>query len=263
MKKLLIFCLIVLIITGTLAFASAQEMPYFNDFCGILSDAEAENTEQKCAKAGDEYGADIVIVITDDSEGKTAEQYADDFYDYNGYDKSDTRGGVILAVCMDTREYSIVTTGKAIQAFSLSDIETIYDDMEYYMRNEEYTAAFDTYINDVSYKIAQANGIEYKEETPASLEKTPNPAVNAGIALAIGFIISLVAVLFMRAQLKSKRMRRDADPYIKEGSLDIKESYDMFLYSSITKVRINNNSGNGTHIGSSGTPHGGGGGRHF
>lgn len=32
-----------------------------------------------------DWNMDFVVVTTEDAEGKTSEEYADDYYDYNGY----------------------------------------------------------------------------------------------------------------------------------------------------------------------------------
>ena len=70
----------------------------------------------------------------------------------------------------------------------------------------------------------------------------------------------------MIAKLKSVHMQAAAGNYVKDGSVDISEMRDLYLYSNITKrarPKNDNNSGGGssTHISSSGETHGGGGGK--
>ena len=41
--------------------------------------------------------------------GKTAEAYADDYYDYNGYGYGENDDGLLLLVSMGEREWAITT----------------------------------------------------------------------------------------------------------------------------------------------------------
>ena len=80
----------------------------------------------------------------------------------------------------------------------------------------------------------------------------------------MGFILSLIIVGRMKAKLKTVRFQAAAGSYIKDGSLKINESRDMFLYNTVTrtaKPKDNDSGGSSTHTSSSGSSHGGGGGK--
>ena len=70
----------------------------------------------------------------------------------------------------------------------------------------------------------------------------------------------------MNGKLKSVKFQTAADNYVKEGSMNITESRDLFLYRTVTSVAKPKNddssSDGGFHSSSSGTSHGGSGG-HF
>ena len=58
----------------------------------------------------------------------------------------------------------------------------------------------------------------------------------ACIACVMGLLVGFVSVSFMRSKLKSVRSARNAANYVKIGSFSLKESRDIFLYSTVTRV---------------------------
>jgi len=56
------------------------------------------------------------------------------------------------------------------------------------------------------------------------------------IALGIGIVIAFIVVLIMKSQLKSVHFQAAANNYIKENSLNVTLSRDIFLYSTVTRV---------------------------
>ena len=70
----------------------------------------------------------------------------------------------------------------------------------------------------------------------------------------------------MKRKLHTVNMQAAANNYLKNGSLNITESNDIFLYSNVTKTAkpqdndSNSGSGSSTHESSSGNTYGGGGG---
>ena len=90
-----------------------------------------------------------------------------------------------------------------------------------------------------------------------------------GIASAAGFTTTGV----MKKGMKTTRTQNQAHNYIKEGSFNLTNAQDIFLYSHISRQRIqvdndrssggghSGGGGSSTHVSSSGTTHGGGGGK--
>ena len=74
---------------------------------------------------------------------------------------------------------------------------------------------------------------------------------NLLICLGIGLLIALIVVLVMRAQLKSVKPQNLANDYLKDGSLNVTEARDLYLYSHISKTKIERESSGGSSGGSS------------
>ena len=61
------------------------------------------------------------------------------------------------------------------------------------------------------------------------------------VSFLIALAISLITVLLMKRALNTVRPERAADRYTKEGSFALTECRDVFLYSTVTRVRVNTN----------------------
>ena len=60
------------------------------------------------------------------------------------------------------------------------------------------------------------------------------------ISLAVGLVISLVIVFLMKRSMSTVRSAKRADGYVKRDSFSLTEARDIFLYSTVTRVRVNN-----------------------
>ena len=68
---------------------------------------------------------------------------------------------------------------------------------------------------------------------------TQNLALKILISLLIGLAIALVIVLLMKRSMSSVRKQKNAGEYVKKDSFQLVESRDIYLYSTVTRVRIN------------------------
>ena len=73
------------------------------------------------------------------------------------------------------------------------------------------------------------------------IESTP---FRVGIAILIGILLALGAVLLMKRSMSTVRYQKRADGYIDEGSFSLTDARDIYLYSTVTRTRINNNNNN-------------------
>ena len=102
-------------------------------------------------------------------------------------------------------------------------------------------------------------------QSPRKDKKPFNYLFSLFISVLVGFAAALICVTAMKGKLKSVKKQSAANSYIKQGSLNITDSRDMFLYSKVDKHARPQSSGgsggSGTHVSSSGRTHGGGGGK--
>ena len=68
---------------------------------------------------------------------------------------------------------------------------------------------------------------------------TQNLAAKILISLLIGIAVALVIVLLMKRSMSTVRKQRNAGDYVKKNSFRLVESRDIYLYSTVTRVRVN------------------------
>lgn len=268
MKKKILYLLFSVSILFTLFLpAGASEYLPLYDEADLLSDSEESALAAKLEDIGRQNQMEVVVAAVETTGGYSAMEYADDFYDYNGYGYGETRDGLILIVVMDTSDWWISTCGEAIAVFSDAGIEYIGEQIVPYMSAGDFYGAFDEFADQCSTFMAQA-----RTGDPYDNHNLPEEPFRAGTALlvsvVIGFLIALIYTGRLKAQLKTVRPQNRAADYVKSGSMNVTESRDIFLYRNVQRIPRQSSSsgsrgrgGSGTHISSSGARHGGGGGK--
>ena len=78
---------------------------------------------------------DVVIVTVASIEGKTATEYADDYFDYQGYGYGEKSDGILLLVGMKERVWAISTHGSlGISAFTDAGLDYIKEDVQFQLK---------------------------------------------------------------------------------------------------------------------------------
>lgn len=255
----LLLCMVVVIPTF-----AASDLPRLVDNADLLTDSEESTLLSKLNEISERQQADVVVVTADTLDGKTPMDYADDFYDYNGYGFGADKDGVLLLVSMEDRDWWMSTTGYGITAITDAGIEYISEKFLSDLSDGNYADAFTTYAELCDDFFTQArSGQPYDT---GHMPKQPfNIARNLLIALIVGFVIALIATGVMKGKLKTVRFQSAASNYVKANSMNVTESRDMFLYTHVDRRAkpkdTDSSSGSSTHTSSSGSTHGGGGGK--
>lgn len=207
---------------------------------------------------------DVVILTVKSLDGKSAQDYADDYYDNNDYGLDNEKSGVLFLVSKGDRKYHISTKGAGIKAFTDYGIGRIKEEIKPYLSDGDYFDACDEFLN-ITKDFVKA----YKDGTPYDTDNPYNEEIDyvilEVIALVIAFVIALISVGIMRLRMNTAKLKGTAMEYIKKGSFKLTSEKDIFMYSTVTKTakpKDNDNSAGGstTHVSSSGSEHGGGGG---
>ncbi|MGN0375862.1 MAG: TPM domain-containing protein [Butyrivibrio sp.] len=262
MMKKRIFTLLsalLLCIVTVIPVLAESAAPRLVDNADILSESEENTLISKLDEISERQRVDVIIVTVDTIGEKSPMEYADDFYDYNGYGFGEKKDGVLLLINMEGRDWYITTTGYGITAFTDAGREYIADKFLEDLSDGNYAEAFMTYANLCDKFITQAKTGEPYDS--GNLPKKPfNFLVCAIVSLVIGLLVALVVTGIMKSKLKGVRFQQGAGSYIKEGSMNVTESRDLFLYTHLDMKEKPRDNDSGTHTSSSGTTHGGGGG---
>ena len=245
---------------------SKSTYPRLMDEAGLLSSDEAAEIKAMLDEISERQKFDVVIATVNSLSGKTPMAYADDLYDYSGFGFGENKDGVLFLISMEERDWYISTTGYGIVAITDAGREYIADEFKSYLSDGDYAEACRIYANEVDRFVT--NAVETgKPYDVGNLPHDPLSLVWIPISLIVGFLIAAGVVGGMKSKLRSVNFAAAADSYVKPGSMNVRESRDMFLYSTVSrtaKPKDNDSSSSGgssTHTSSSGTTHGGGGGK--
>lgn len=261
MKKRLLgilFALLLFLSLSMPAFAQGN-MPLLVDNADLLTDGEESVLLSKLENISSDQQMDIVIVTVNGLDGETPRDYADDFYDFNCY----AEDGVLLLISMEDSDWYISTSGFGITAITDAGREYMAEQFVDDLGDGYYYDAFVTYADLCNEFINMA-----RSGDPFDVDNLPKEDFNyiksLLVSLGIGLVIALIITGKMKGKLKTVRRQAEATDYVKTDSMKVTQSRDFFLYKQIdrqAKPKESTSDGSRTHTSSSGTTHGGGGGK--
>ena len=220
--------------------AAYETVPLVYDEADLLSTREEERLQEKLQAVSDRCSAQILVATIPSADGADVDYLPDAIYDGMNFGYGPSRDGVILLVCMDPREYRIMSNGYAGDAISGREISAIGSAIVSDLSGGNYAAAFEEYADLCGYYLeGYRSGFPFQAGTSLL------------IALAVGLIAGLITVLVMKSQLKSIRPRNQANDYVKSGSMRLTGSSDIFLYRNVSRTRIQSSSSSGSRGGGS------------
>ena len=162
------------------------------------------------------------------------------------------------------RKWHISTCGYGITAFTDAGIQYLGEQMTPFMADGDYAGAFRTFVQwSDTYIDAARAGHPYDVN---NLPREPLSLMYLFLALGIGLVLAWVVVGVMKSQLRSVAFQENAASYVREGSMNLTNSRELFLYRDVSRTEhveakdSDSSGGSSTHTSSSGTTHGGGGG---
>lgn len=263
----LILCLFLSTLFLLPSVALAGQTDNIKDELNYLSDTELQQIQSQIEEAVHAHNLDIAIVITDYTNGKSTMDFADDYYDTNGFGIGSDYSGLLLLINMDIREVWISTSGKATYIFTDRRIDDVLDAVAPYLSEGDYYNACAEFINQVD-RFAQMGvpeGQYRMDVTNYTYWQKAVRLMKSPVVYIIAAVIALVAVLIASSGNKGK-VTVGSRTYEESGSFQLIGKRDDFINQTITKVRITTNSGSkgsggrsSVHRSSSGRIHGGGG----
>mgnify|MGYP003175705901 CR=1 FL=1 len=252
LRKFMLLVMSVSIMSVFLGFSvsSAAGKKSVIDDAGLIKASDEKELDKKIKNIQkDKF--DVVILTVKSLDGKSAQDYADDYYDNNDYGLDNEKSGVLFLVSKGDRKYHISTKGAGIKAFTDYGIGRIKEEIRPYLSDGDYFNACDEFLTPYDTDNPYNEEIDY--------------VILEVIALVIAFVIALISVGIMRLRMNTAKPKGTAMEYIKKGSFKLTSEKDIFMYSTVTKTakpKDNDNSAGGstTHVSSSGSEHGGGGG---
>lgn len=246
---------------------SSENVPEERLLSRLVDEADLLNSEEETAllenldEISERQQCDVVVVTVNSLEGKTAEAYADDYFDYNGYGFGENKDGILLLISMEDRDWHMSTHGYGITAFTDAGMEYMAEQFTPFLSDGDYNSAFTKYAKLCDDFLTQA-----KKGDPYDNGNLPKGSVSPlwiFTDLAIGFILAFLLGSMQKAKLKSVRKQATAEDYTVSGSMVLTEKRDQMVNKTLTTRRIERDTdeGSSTHSSSSGESHGGSGGK--
>lgn len=247
MRKMICLFLAVLLCAAMAVSAFALDnRGFLYDDANILTQSEEQELARKLADISTAHDAQIVIVTIPYLESGDTDSYVDYVYDSVGFGYGENRDGVLLLVCMDPREYRILSNGYPGVAIDTDIIGSIGDRIVPDLSEGYYLDAFETFADECAYYLdGYRNGFPF------------NASENLIICAIIGVVVGLVVVLVLRGQLKTVRSQSRAHDYVKDGSMQVNVMQDIYLYRNVTRTKKQTNNSSGSSGGSARSKGGG------
>lgn len=261
MKKLKLTVLTLCLMLVLTFSVGAYDFYLVNDYEELLTEEQFNTLETKLTDISEKYQVAVHVTTVESFDEKSAMEFADDFYDYSGLGYGENCDGLMLLVSKNEGEWWITTTGYGITAFTDAGLDYIEEAFVPYLSDGDFYSAFDTFGTKCDEFLAQAKtGDPYDTH---NLPKGEFPYATYGaIAVVAGLIIAAIITGGMKGKLKTVVKATEAADYVRPGSIVVDERYDRFLYRTVDREKKESSSGgSSTHTGSSGTEHGGSGGK--
>lgn len=243
------------------------------DEAGLFSAAKRTELEELGQKLEKEYKMNFLMLTTDDAYGMSSAQFAEDFYEKEGYAANGRSGGIVLIIDMDNREMNLISDGSMIYYITDAREERIYDAGEDYLRKKEYGNAMYAMLRQVEAYMEKGipnNQYSYDTETGKIVYHRSLTSMDVIIAFAAAFLSAggVCFVLYRRYSVVKEyeyQVNQNAE-------INLTGRQDRLVNQFVTQRRIPKSpppgsGGSGgrtsTHTSSGGRTYGGGHGRRF
>lgn len=259
------------------------------DDAGLFTQDQIKGFEEQVENLRDTMKMDVVLVTAKETGGRSAQQYADDFYDNGGFGTRSDYSGVLFLIDMDNRELLVSTSGAMIRFVTDKRREAMYDRAYICASAGDYAGVMGSFLAHMEeyYRAGIPGGqYNYDAETGAIHVYRSIRWYEGLIALAVAAFCAAGACLNVKREYAMKQERGRASgfnlAYRADAQFVFGSQSDMLVDSNVTRSVMPRNTGgrmggsgggfggstggagrSTTHTSSSGRVHGGGGGRKF
>lgn len=263
-KKLFVFLPVICMLFSVLPVFGAEvaEQRVF-DYADLLSEAEEREMKLWVEEMQENWGLDLAYLTTNDTEGKSVQEYGADFYIEHDLGFGKDKDGVIFVLDMGSREGQIITCGKAIDLYTDYYIDQMWDNMVSFLSDGDYYNAFFSLYTDMhelagDYEKYQTDPDSFLSDY-SKTQKTKGLLTSAAIAGVFALVIASLAVSSMRKSCKNGKPYTDGRAYLKENGCHLSVNRDSFASTHTSLMPIPQNEDHDHHGGFTGGGSWGGG----
>ena len=196
-----------------------KDAPRIVDNAGALSPTQLQDYSDALKTLTGQYALDIVIFTDASCRAPKGEQYADDFYYYNGY----AADGILFYMVntTDTPSYGILFYGKGEQYLNLNLIGRVQS----LIQNKKTDRAIEKYMKLINFVLRH--------------QRLPLHPAAGVFCLIVGVVVGLIVASLVLDQMKRKMVitrQISARSYLVDGSFRLFGKSHDFLYSDVTRT---------------------------
>ncbi|MBR3780130.1 MAG: TPM domain-containing protein [Clostridia bacterium] len=243
-----------------------------DDRASLFSEEETERVDEAAYEFANSTEFSVAVVTTEDAMGKSAMEFADDYYDSLIFSSGWSENGILFLIDMDNREIYVSCAGLCIDEYSDYELNKIVDSGYFYVTEGEYADCIITMISEAEKLFAESNDIssyyengeliptyggEYEDEYYYSdydytYDVNEFSIMHVLIYIVIGLVAGGITVFAVKSSYKNigKGDEFNAD----DISLELTASNDNVISKNVITTKIPKNNNNNHHR------HGGGGG---
>lgn len=150
---------------SSFTFYHDENAPRIVDRADIFSEDEEQKMTGRLAELKDQLTGDIVIFTDVSAHGFSHQEYADSFFDFNGYGRGEDYEGICLMICMDPadRGWWVSCHGPVTMSLYTEEVANQIDDLLYmYMKAGNYGGGVRDWIENI--RRLYTTGSPYSEE---------------------------------------------------------------------------------------------------
>ncbi|MCL2127188.1 MAG: TPM domain-containing protein [Treponema sp.] len=255
--KLFLLCLPVILICFS---APLFGLDRAVDNAGLLTSGQAQTLSEMLDRVSKTYNFDLVIVTEKDIGTAKPMDYADDFFDNNGYGLGEDRDGCLFLLVTGSRDYWFSTSGRGIRVYNEAAFNKLESRVLKNLKNDNYNDACLSFVKtSEEFLKLDAKGRSYNYLRYFYLELIL-------ISWIIALLTGLIVVARWKKGMNNALSKTEAASYMVPNTLAFKLRKERFLFSTvIRKAKPKSSSsdgGGGSHTSSSGRSHGGRGGKY-
>ena len=236
-----------------------------DDRASLFSEEEAENIDAAAYEFANLTEFSVAVVTTDYAMGKSAMEFADDYYDSLIFSSGWSENGILFLIDMDNREIYVSCAGLCIDEYSDYELNEIVDGGYAYVSAGEYSDCIITMISEAEKLFAESNDIssyyengefiptyggEYEEEYYyGDYDYSDNENGFSISHFLFYIIISLVigGITVFAVKSSYKNIGKGDEFNADDISLELTASNDNVISKNVITTKIPRNNNNNNH----------------
>jgi len=240
---LFITAFLILLSFGGIAGAKAQDQ-YIYDNAHLLTDNQKADLQSLSSRLGKDRNTAFIILTLNGTEGKSLEQYVEDYYDNEGPGYHESHGNAaILAIDMKERDVYLAGFKKAETYLDNGRLDQIRNIITPDLSDGKYDQAFSTFIETAHDYMGYKPGVN------------PNNILFKWWFQILAAVIVAAVIVGLMAYRSGGRVTVNARTYLDSQNSGIVSKYDRFVRKTVTRQRKPSNDSN--HSGGGGVTRGG------